>query len=118
VARPELVVREMTRVARRAVYLSDDNRFGVGPYPLRVVKLLLARAGLWRLADRLRTRGRGYRITSHDGLAYSYSVYDTLGELGRWADEVLVLPTRQDRHGWTQPLLTASHVLACATRAR
>lgn len=115
VPQPELVVREMTRVARRAVFLSDDNRFGFGRYPLRVLKLLLARAGLWKLADRARTRGRGYRITDHDGLAYSYSVYDTLPVLEEWADTVVVLPTMQDRPG-KSPLLTSSRVLACALR--
>ena len=115
VPRPELVIREMTRVARRAVFISDDNRFGFGPYPLRVVKLALARVGLWKLADRVRTRGRGYRVTDHDGLAYSYSVYDTLAELERWADRVVVLPTMQDRPG-RSPLLTSSRVLACALR--
>ena len=46
VKRPAIVVGEMMRVARRAIFISDSNRFGQGSMPARRVKLLLWRFGL------------------------------------------------------------------------
>ncbi|MFO0746688.1 MAG: class I SAM-dependent methyltransferase [Myxococcota bacterium] len=48
VPRPALVLAEMMRVARRAVFVSDSNRFGQGRLPARVAKLGLWSAGLWK----------------------------------------------------------------------
>jgi hypothetical protein len=66
---------------------------------------------------RLKTRGRGYHLAPGDGgVAYSYSVYDSLEVLGEWADRVFLIPTVPARPGWWHPLLTATHVLVCAIR--
>jgi SAM-dependent methyltransferase len=117
VPEPNAVVREMTRVASRAVFLSDDNRFGWGARPLRPVKLGLAKLGLWSAANRLKTRGRGYSVSDHDGVAYSYSVYDSYRLLADWADRVILVPTvAQTSTSWYHTLLTADHVLLCAIR--
>jgi SAM-dependent methyltransferase len=116
VADPAAVVREMTRVARRAVFISDDNRFGWGRLDQRLVRLALWRTGLWDLAVRVRTRGRGYRISDDDGLAYSYSVFDSYDLLARWADDVLVVSTSDRPGSWRHPRLTADHVLLAAIR--
>lgn len=117
VADPATVVSEMTRVARRAVFVSDTNRFAYGPYAMRLLKLAIYRAGLWRAADWLRNRGRAYRITDDDGLFYSYSVYDSYRQLSRWADRVIMIPTRPPTStSWLHPLLTTTHVLVCALR--
>src|SRR4051794_11917458 len=50
VARPAEIVSEMTRVARRAVFLSDENRFANGPLWRRTAKWILYRAGVWPIA--------------------------------------------------------------------
>ena len=118
VKEPGRVVEEMMRVARRAVFISDDNRFGAGPRPARVAKLLLAKSGAWPLFYRAKTRGKGYRISEDDGLSYSYSVYDDLHRFESWADAVQLLATdvRTPAGTWLHPLLTSPHVLLCATR--
>ncbi len=117
VARPELVVAEMTRVARRAVVLSDANRFGQGSRFARLCKLALYKVHLWPLVDRIKTRGKGYTITAGDGLAYSYSVYDSFDQLATWADNAVCIPTRPTVPKlWNHPLLTAETVLFCALR--
>ncbi|HTL69952.1 MAG TPA: class I SAM-dependent methyltransferase [Candidatus Eisenbacteria bacterium] len=112
---PGRVVREMTRVARRAVFLSDSNRFGQGRYAVRIVKLLLYRAGLWPAANFLKNGGKTFSITEGDGLSYSYSVYDSRPALARWGAEVRILSTdaASDRR---DPLLHATHALAVAFR--
>lgn len=117
VKQPNAVVREMTRVAKRAVFISDSNRFGQGSLGARRVKLLLWRMRLWKVANFVKTRGKGYVMTEGDGLAYSYSVFDSLDTLTAWADRVLLVPTVPCRAtSWSHPLLTAGHVLVCALR--
>jgi len=124
VAKPRAVVREMLRVARRGVFLSDSNRFGQGPLLARLAKLGLVGAGLWPLANRVKTRGKGYLYSEGDGVSYSYSVFDDLATLTAWADRVYTVPlgarTATPPHlaAWTGSLLVAPQVLVCALRTR
>ncbi len=117
VADPAEIVAEMTRVARRAIFLSDTNRFGGGGPLHRAGKYLLYRLGLWPTVYRLATRGRGYHLDAGDGgVVYSYSVYDSLPMLNQWADRVFLVPTAPARSGWFHPLFGVQTVLLCALR--
>ena len=117
VAEPRAVVAEMMRVARKAVILSDSNRFGQGPMLLRFVKLALWKTGLWGAFNYLRTHGKGYTITEGDGLSYSYSVYDSFDQLARWSDRVILIPAEITKaSSWAHPLLTSGSVIVCAIR--
>jgi ubiquinone/menaquinone biosynthesis C-methylase UbiE len=117
VADPAEIVREMTRVARRAVFLSDENRFANGGPIRRAVKYALYRAGLWSFAYRLANRGRTYHLSPGDGgVVYSYSVYDSLPVLNEWADRTFLVPTVPTRAGWFHPLFGARNLLLGALR--
>ncbi len=117
VEQPDAIVREALRVARQAVCISDGNRFGHGPMALRVMKLVAYTGHAWGLLNTLKTRGRGYTVTEGDGLAFSYSVFDSYRTLGAWADRVFMIPTeRMHASSWLHPLLTSRHVLICAIR--
>ena len=118
VADPSVVVKEMMRVARKAVFLSDSNRFGQGGAMSRLLKLVLCKTGLWGPARYIQTGGKRYTISEGDGLAYSYSVYDSCKQLADWADTIWFLPTKCDPkpHSWLHPLLTSPEVLLCAMR--
>jgi ubiquinone/menaquinone biosynthesis C-methylase UbiE len=119
VPQPEVVVREMMRVARRAVFLSDSNRYGQGPWPARWAKLALSQAHLWNTAIRIKRGGRPYTVTAGDGVSYSYSVYDSFGQLSAWADRIFIIPLEMPtpvRRGWVHPLLTCRSALLCALR--
>jgi len=117
VPQPDLVVREMIRVSRKCVFLSDSNRFGQGSFLARVVKLLSYKLGLWPLIDLAKTRGKGYSVSDGDGLAYSYSVFDSYETLAGWATRIFVLPTEDlTSRTWSNPLLASGHVLVCAIR--
>ncbi len=108
----------MCRVARRAVFISDSNRFGLGSMPSRWLKLALYKAHLWPVANLIKTKGRGYTITETDGLAYSYSVYDNLRQLQEWSDRVLIIPTSEPTlTTWLHPLLSTHHILMCAFKS-
>ena len=114
---PEQVVREMLRVSRKAVFLSDENRFAHGSVISRWGKLLLCKTRIFRAAYRLKTLGKGYRFSEGDGLAYSYSVYDSIALLSRWADRIILIPTDNVKTGGVfHPLLTSFHLLLCAVR--
>jgi ubiquinone/menaquinone biosynthesis C-methylase UbiE len=118
VAQPETVIAEMTRVARKAVIVSDANRFGQGSLPARLVKLALYRLGLWSAYDFVRTRGRRYMESAGDGIFYSYSVFDSLPQLNAWASRTFVIPTQltQPPTKNHSPLLGASQALVAAVR--
>jgi SAM-dependent methyltransferase len=115
---PDEVLSEMMRVARKAVFISDTNRFGQGSRPSRWAKLALQSLGLWGPANWLNTRGKNYFVSEDDGLAYAYSVYDSLPALTRWADRVMLVPTAvRDRGvGLSHPLLSSSHLLLAAIK--
>lgn len=78
VRHPNVVVKEMLRVAKKAVFISDSNNFGGGGRLSRMIKQGVHGLKLWPLANFLKTRGKGYSITEGDGLFYSYSVVDSL----------------------------------------
>lgn len=113
---PNAIVREMMRVARRAVFMSDANRFAVGGRLARVTRYCIYRSGLWTPFTWFRTGGRGYREIAGDGIAYSYSVYDSLPVLEGWGDRIFMVPTDPSRAGWFHPLFGSVNVLVCALR--
>jgi SAM-dependent methyltransferase len=118
VRRPDLVVREMLRVARKAVFLSDANRFGQGRRPVRILKLILSKLGLWPVANLIKTKGKIYSYSEGDGIFYSYSVYDSLSLVSTWAEEAYIHPLMPQRSdSWFQPVLTSEQVLLCAFRS-
>ena len=115
---PARVVSEMIRVAKKAVFLLDTNRFGQGPAAARILKLILYKAHLWNAAKFVQTRGKMYTISEGDGLAYSYSVFDSYDQLSGWGDTVVSVPVDQDGRlrSWFHPLLTCPGVLLCAIK--
>jgi ubiquinone/menaquinone biosynthesis C-methylase UbiE len=118
VPNPNAVVREMLRVARKAVLISDSNRFGQGSFAARILKLGLYKSRLWGAYNFLRTAGKGYRITEGDGLAYSYSVYDSFDLLTQWADRIILYSSvNKQLSTWAHPLLSSGGMLICALKA-
>jgi ubiquinone/menaquinone biosynthesis C-methylase UbiE len=117
VRNPNRIVKEMMRVSRKAVFLSDENRFAHGSSFSRWAKLLLCKTGTFQSAYRFKTLGKGYRFSEGDGLAYSYSVFDSAEMLSKWADRVILIPTGDVQPtSIFHPLMTSFHVLLCAVR--
>lgn len=114
---PSKVVGEMLRVAKRAVFLSDSNRFGQGSLLARLTKLGLYKCRLWPAFRFVQTRGRRYYWSEGDGIAYSYSVYDSLEKVTRWADQAFLVPVKPlSRVTWFHPLLATNNVLLSGIR--
>jgi ubiquinone/menaquinone biosynthesis C-methylase UbiE len=120
VANPSAVVKEMLHVAKKVVFLCDSNRFGQGSSAAKYIKLALYKSGLWGVYNFLRTGGKGYTITEGDGLAYSYSVYDSFGLISRWADRLILIPSNAGEKGtsWFYPLFNSGGVLVCAMKEK
>jgi len=117
VQQPDVVVKEMLRVAKKAVLISDSNRFGQGGLLARLAKLAMYKTKTWSAFDWLRTKGKGYRITDGDGVSYSYSAYDSFDLLASWVDRLMVLPADGGKvRSWFHPLLNSQGVLACAIK--
>src|ERR1700723_1114960 len=115
VKNPDAVVSEMLRVARKAVIIIDGNRFGLGSWPVRVLKLALYKAGVWGIVNYLKTGGKGYNLTEGDGISYSYSVYDSLDRIAEWAGQLIVIPNQACKaKSWLHPLLTSAGIFLCA----
>jgi ubiquinone/menaquinone biosynthesis C-methylase UbiE len=117
VPNPGDVVSEMLRVARKGVIIIDGNRFGMGSWLVRVLKLALYKAGLWGLANYLKTGGKGYSVSEGDGLFYSYSVYDSLDRITEWAGQLILIPNEACKaRTWLHPLLTSGGIFLCALK--
>ena len=104
----------MSRVAAKMVCISDCNFMGQGPRWLRFIKFLLFHAGLWPLADWVKTRGRGYTYSEGDGIAYSYSVYQSMATLRRIWNDIRIFSTSSLGDGGCNPRSSAPHVLMVA----
>jgi ubiquinone/menaquinone biosynthesis C-methylase UbiE len=111
---PRAAIAEMLRVAKEAVFISDDNHFACGSAANRITKRWLHGLGLWRAAYWARTGGKGYRVSEGDGLSYPYSVFDDLPYIRARCASVQLASTRGD-----QPDLyaTAPHVALFARKA-
>lgn len=106
VKNPTSVVAEMLRVGKVGIFISDSNNFGQGSCAARATKQFLNALGLWRIADWVKTKGKGYEITEGDGLAYSYSVFNNYAQIAR-ACRTHIFNTEP---AGINPYRTASHV--------
>jgi ubiquinone/menaquinone biosynthesis C-methylase UbiE len=118
VRHPANVVGEMNRVASRMMVISDCNFMGQGHAWLRAIKLGIWSVGLWPLADWFKTRGKRYTYSEDDGVAYSYSVYESLRQIRAvWAD-VQIYPTSPDAGRYAGPIFGAGHVVLVAQKRK
>ncbi len=110
---PKVAVREMLRVARTAVFFSDDNHFAAGSDVGRLLKRSLRAAGLWDIAYKLRTFGKGYRVSEGDGISYPYSLFDDLDIVRQQCSSIFLMNTTASSGDLFR---TASHVALLAVK--
>lgn len=90
---PQVAVAEMLRVAKKAIYISDTNRFGQGNWLNRKLKQTLKSLGLWNTANWIKTGGKKYIFSEGDGVAYSYSVFDNYYQIKQACRSVHIFNT-------------------------
>jgi ubiquinone/menaquinone biosynthesis C-methylase UbiE len=113
---PQRVIAEMMRVSRRGIFISDNNRFGVGSPLARRAKRLLGACHLLGAYDLLRTHGRGYAESEGDGVSFPFGIYDLYGQLASWAHRIFVIPTSGIAPRRSPTMFAGSHLLLCALR--
>lgn len=91
---PNNAVREMSRVASRMISISDCNFMGQGSIAQRYFKRIIFFLGLWPFANWIKTKGKGYILSEGDGLAYSYTVYQSLHILRKHCRQISIIPTK------------------------
>lgn len=114
VKEPEKMIREMSRVASKMVSISDCNFMGQGCFPLRLLKYAIFSLGFWRLADWIKTKGKGYTISDDDGLAYSYSVYQSWKTLKNFWKTLRITSTEGASDNCFGSIISAGQVLLIA----
>ncbi|MFH1039278.1 MAG: class I SAM-dependent methyltransferase [PVC group bacterium] len=90
---PEIAVAEMLRVAKKTLFISDANNFGQGSLIVRSIKQLINLFGLWKIADLIKTKGKGYTILKGDGLVYSYSIFTNYKQIEQECKSIHLLNT-------------------------
>ncbi len=114
VKEPEKMIQEMSRVASQMVGISDCNFMGQGSLALRFLKYGIFSLGLWSIADWIKTKGKGYTISEGDGLAYSYSVYQSLKTLRQVWKTLRITSTGGTSDTRLGPIISAGHLLLIA----
>ena len=104
---PDLAIKEMLRVAKKAIFISDANNFGQGSFIARTMKQTLNLLRLWTITDLIKTNGKGYTISQGDGLAYSYSVFNNYHQIRQSCRSVHLFNTSS---GGINPYKTADHI--------
>ena len=112
---PHTAIREMFRVSRYGLFLSDTNNFGQGNLLQRSVKQLLYATRLFPLYNYIATRGKNYHISEGDGLFYSYSLFSELSLLKKLSKEFYILNTRPFGGNHFR---TSSHIALYSTKCQ
>jgi SAM-dependent methyltransferase len=110
---PGMFIGEMTRVAKKAIFISDGNNFGQGNTVSRFIKQTINFFGLWKTYDLLRTRGKGYQISEGDGLFYSYSIFNNYKQIEKNFKTVHLLNSNGGKFNFYR---TASHLALLALK--
>jgi len=104
---PSGIIQEMLRVAGKAIFISDQNNFGMGGGIVRTAKRILKMCGLWKPAIFIKTKGKGYHFDDNDGLHYTYSLFEDYQLIDNCCESTHVLNTKGKG---VNPFSTASHI--------
>lgn len=91
---PTKAVEEMIRVAKKAVFISDANCFGMGHPLARFMKQCAHALGAWPLVDYIKSGGKRYYVSEGDGLFYSYSTFFNYPQLEKVSKIVHIVNTK------------------------
>ena len=113
--RPDLVIREMFRVARRAVLISDHNNFAFGDRLFRRLRLFLYSVGLLGVATFVKQGFRRQGYSKEDGWWYPYSILNDYSVIASLSEVQYIIPTRANSEGGNL-LLSQSHMAILALK--
>ncbi|AFY38000.1 Methyltransferase type 11 [[Leptolyngbya] sp. PCC 7376] len=91
---PEPVIKEIFRVAKKAVFISDHNIYGMGSSQTKFFKQLLRKSLGFHVLSQIMTKGKGYHDTDYDGIFYPFSLFEHLDGITNKATETFLLSTK------------------------
>jgi SAM-dependent methyltransferase len=94
VEEPQRVIAEMLRVAKKAIFVSDHNIYGMGSLPTRFGKQMLRSLLGFRSLRFVMTKGRGYHDTNYDGIFYPFSVFEHLEQIKNQTRQMSLISTK------------------------
>ncbi len=106
VERPDQVIAEMLRVAKRAVFISDHNVYGWGNAITRFGKQAVRKTLGFQVLKFMMTKGRGYHDTNYDGIFYPFSLFEHLSTVEASNQMSLISTKGSPIHLYSQ----ASHI--------
>jgi SAM-dependent methyltransferase len=117
---PERCIREMFRVARKAILISDHNHFAFGKDAIRSLRLGLYAVKLLDLVAFIRQGFKRQTYSRGDGYSFPYSLLDNYRTIDDLSSEVYLLPTRpciEGRHANFMLCQTHLAILALTRRS-
>lgn len=115
VKKPEKMIQEMSRVASKMICISDCNFIGQGPLSIRLLKYTIFTLGLWSVANWIKTKGKRYTISEGDGLAYSYSVYQSFRTINKYWKNLRITSTAGTSNTLFGTIISAEQLLLIAS---
>jgi SAM-dependent methyltransferase len=115
---PSAVIREMFRVAKKAVLISDHNNFAFGGPRARGLRLWLYSLRLLGFATYLKQGFRRQSYSEDDGWYFPYSLLNDYGLISSLSAEVDIIPTRPSSLREGNLLLAQSHMAILAVKAQ
>ena len=119
VDRPVEVIREMFRVAKKGVLISDHNNFAFGGTVTRRARLWLYASGLLGFATFVKQGFRRQGYSEEDGWWYPYSLLNNFPLIAELSSEQYIIPTTPIRPmNMNNMLLTQSHLAILAVKSK
>jgi ubiquinone/menaquinone biosynthesis C-methylase UbiE len=106
-ANPRRAIFEMTRVARKAIFISDLNNLGCGSLYQRSASHFMNALGLWRSFQFIKNGFKSWKTSEGDGIHYSYSLLNDMSFMRSLGLTLFLLTTRPTGRN---PSWTCSHV--------
>ena len=113
---PTDVIKEMFRVSRKLVLISDHNNFAFGRSIARNVRLGLYSLGLLDFATYIKQGFRKQGYSEGDGWWYPYSLFNDYGLIASLSAQTYILPTRPSTLLKGNLLLSQSHFAVLAVK--
>lgn len=115
---PNVVIREMFRVARKAVLISDHNNFAFGSAKMRRLRLWLYASGLLGAVTFIKQGFRRQGYSQDDGWWYPYSLLENHRTISQLSQRMYLMPTRPVVSGpFGNFMQTQTHFAVLAVKA-
>lgn len=94
IEQPKEVISEMFRVAKRGVFISDHNIYGMGSKLTKSTKIIIRKIFGFEVLKYIMTQGLGYHDTDYDGIFYPFSIFEYLSIFNQKSNKKFLFSTK------------------------